>query len=947
MFPLVWSAIAARRASSLVILVLAALTTIGLTIAPGYAAQATDRATTARIAATPDTQRTVSAHTPVSLEQNASAVLTRFGGTARGALGLPVDRELVGAEVNDNMRADGRLVAVDLRYRDNVCAELVITGDCPHATGDVILSGQTASRLGVTVGDTLTYTQVPLRLVGTYRPRNPLAWPWSAGGDAAWTTIDTIAQAHSTVQATYDVVLGDTVFTRPDDYAAALQRLNRVPLQVTTTGGALTTRITADRQAIRRGALIAALQLFIIGWVAMAVAAGYAAQERRLDVGQLLLRGARRWRVLAAASGQSAAPLLLGVLIGYAATGRAGWPDWRIAAAVAVAGVIAAVLADWRATRAPVEQLLRAVPPRPPKLSVAVVEASVLALTAASVYQSLSSPDPVGLQLLTPAFLAASVAILLGRLVAPAAASLGRSALVAGRLTASLAALFLARRVSAYRVLPLLAAGGCLFAVAVQDWADAADARHTRSQIEVGGERVLTVAAVARTKLISAVHQADPGGHDAMAAVVGTEPSGVPLVAVDSARLSAVVARPLSFDLSVLHPAAPAPITFSATSLTLTSSVPSRVDVPDLEPRPGVPTVLVHLVALDTGLPVTATFTADTPTQAVPACRDGCRLASLELAAGPGIDLRELAGDGRPIVTPEMFADAGRWRTGVGNVATTVSPRSHDGMLALAAVGVGRSRLPTDNALYVVDAPIPLPAAIAGGAGQLAAPSERGTQTFSPFGDRSVPVDLVDAPLLPYVGTHGIVVDLAYADRVAGAGPHDERQQVWLAPGASDDIVDRLRAAGLTILATDSVARADDRQARFGPAAADRFVLVAGAADLILAVLALTVVAAVQRRARNAELRAFRQQGVPAGALRAAGRWSALAPAVLAALTGVLVAAVARLITHSAVPVFTDGWPNPTGPTGARTLALAACAVVLLVVFGLGAAFPQYARRRS
>jgi putative ABC transport system permease protein len=954
MFPLVWSAIAARRASSLVILVLAALTTIGLSIAPGYAAKSTDRAVSARIADTPDAQRTVSAHTDVSLERNAADVLQQFADPIRTALGVPIARELIGAEVNDSLRAGGQRLAVDLRYRDNVCAELVITGDCPHAPGDVILSGQTAGRLGVRAGDTLTYAQVPLRLVGTYRPRDPLAWPWARNGDAAFTTLDTLAKARTTVQATYDVVLADTVFTHPDDYAAGLARLNRLPVQVTTTGGGLTARITADRLAVRRGALIAALQLFVIGLVAMAVAAGYAAQERRLDVGQLLLRGARRWRVVAASSGQSAAPLVLGVLIGYAAaggligafTGKAGWPDWRIAAAVAVAGVAVAVLADWRATRAPVEQLLRASAPRPPKLSVAVVEASVLALTAASVYQSLSSPDPIGLQLLTPAFLAASVAILLGRLVAPAAASIGRSALVAGRLTPSLAALFLARRVSAYRVLPLLAAGGCLFTVAAQDWTDAAAARHTRSQVEVGGERVLTVATVARAKLVDAVHQADPGGHDAMAAVVGGEPSGVPLVAVDSARLAAVVARPLRFDPAVLHPAAPAPITFAATSLTLTSSVPAHVDVPDLAPRSGVPAVLVHLVALDSGQPATATFTAAAPTQAVPACRTGCRLASLELAAGPAIELRELTGDGKPVVTPEMFADAGRWRTAVGNVATTVSPQSHDGRLALAAVGVGRSRLPIDNALYVVDAPIPLPAVIAGGIGQLTAPPERGTRTISPFGDRAVPVDLVEAPLLPGVGTHGILVDLAYADRAAGAGPHDERQQVWLAAGAPDSVVDRLRAAGLTILATDSIAGADDRQARFGPAAADRFVLLAGAADLILAVLALTVVAAVQRRARNAELRAFRQQGVPVKALRAAGRWSALAPAVLAAIAGVLVAAVARLITRSAVPVFTDGWPDPDGPSGARALALVVCAGLLLVVFGLGAAFPQYTRRR-
>jgi hypothetical protein len=159
--PLVWSAIAARRASSLVLLVLAALTTIRLRIAPGYAAQSTDRATTARIAATPDTQRSVSAHTPVSLEQDAAGALRTFGDSARAVLALPVDKELVGAEVSDNLLAGGRLLAVDLRYHDNVCAELVIAGDCPHATGDVILSGQTASRLGVNVGAALTYTPPP------------------------------------------------------------------------------------------------------------------------------------------------------------------------------------------------------------------------------------------------------------------------------------------------------------------------------------------------------------------------------------------------------------------------------------------------------------------------------------------------------------------------------------------------------------------------------------------------------------------------------------------------------------------------------------------------------------------------------------------------------------------------------------------------------------------
>src|SRR6185369_14378221 len=161
------------------------------------------------------------------------------------------------------------------------------------------------------------------------------------------------------------------------------------------------------------------------------------------------------------------------------------------------------------------------------------------------------------------------------------------------------------------------------------------------------------------------------------------------------------------------------------------------------------------------------------------------------------------------------FADPGRWRTGAGNIAATISMRSYDGRLALATVTAGLSKLPVDDRLYVVDAPVPLPAAVAG---RLPASDERGTGTIDPFGSRAVPVAPIAAPLLPGIGTRGILVDLEYADRVAGGPPRAERQQVWLAPAAPADLTDRLRAAGLTIVAEDSVGTADAQQARFGPA---------------------------------------------------------------------------------------------------------------------------------
>ncbi|MGI5237956.1 hypothetical protein [Dactylosporangium sp. CA-139066] len=686
------------------------------------------------------------------------------------------------------------------------------------------------------------------------------------------------------------------------------------------------------------------MQLAVIGWLAMAVAARYAAEERRFDAAQLALRGARRWRVVVATSGQSGVPAAAGVVAGGLAGAVTGGVDRLWIAGAGLAAVLAgAVLADWRTTRLPVERLLHAAAPKPPRLGAAVVEVCVLALAGASTYQSLASDDAIGVQLPAPALLAASVAILAGRLVVPAATAVGRSALGSGRLAAGLGALLLARRSSAYRILPLLAAAACLFLLAAQDWAGAREARHQRSQVETGGQRVLTVAAGDRVRLLNAVRAADPGGHEAMAVVAGVGPGGEHVLAVDSPRLRDVLAAPAALDSRRLRPPAPPPIMVAGGSLTLTASVPAADTLPDAgdQPPAGPPVLLASLVVAATGAPVTARFTpvdgaGGTVSASAPDCRAGCRLVSFELVGGRAVELRRLDADGRTVITPAVFADPGRWRTGAGNIAATVSMRPYDGRLALAAVPPGLSKLPVDGRLYVVDAPLPLPVAVAG---RLPGIDGRGTGTLDPFGSRAVPVEPVAAPLLPGIGRRGVLVDLEYADRVAGGATSAERQQVWLAPGAPADLTDRLRAAGLTIVAEDSVGAADARQERFGPAAAARYGLLMGLLGLLAAGIALAVIAAVQRRARRDELAALRRQGLPARMLGAAGRWAALAPIGLAGLAAALVAAVARAWNRSAVPVFTDGWPDPGGGSA---LALLVGALVVAGVFAAGALAPQY-----
>ncbi|GAA3454903.1 hypothetical protein [Dactylosporangium matsuzakiense] len=953
MLALIWGAIVARRVVSTGMFLLAALVSTGLSLAPWYAARATDAAADARIAAAPQSERTVSATGTVSLDLAGETVVQTFAASAGRALALPVAGQAVGVEVAATLTAGDRQLALPLRYREALCANAVVDGSCPQATGDVVLSAPSAERLGVRVGDRLDVTtgpaapRRPLRLAGIYRPADPLSWYWS-GADAAWTTFDTVAASATTVRATFDALLGPSVFTSGGELTAGVERMRRVPLQVDTAGAALADRIAADRQVVARGVLLAAAQLAVIGWLAMAVAARYAAEARRSDAAQLALRGARRWRLLAATGGQTGVPLaagaLAGALIGVLADGPARLP---IAGGVLAAALLSAVLADWRTTGLPVERLLHAAAPRPPRLGTAVVEVCVLGLAGASIYQSLAAHSAIGVQLLAPGTLAASAAILVGRLLVPAATAAGRSALVNGRVAAGFGALLLARRSSAYRMLPLLTAAGCLLAVAAQHWAEAGQARHDRSAVEVGGQRVLTVAPGDRAHLLNAVRAADPGGHQAMAVVAGLGPGGEPVLAVDSPRLPYVLAGPAPLDPRRLRPAAPPPITFAGTGLTLTADVPAvSDDLPDAGAAPptGPPVLLATLVVTATGAPLTARFTpldgrTGTADASVPGCRSGCRLVTFELAGGRAVELQRLDADGRAVITPDVFADPGRWRTGAGNVAATVSMRSYDGRLALAAVTPGLSKLPVDGRLYVVDAPVPLPAAVAG---RPPAADQRGTGAIDLFGGRAVPVEPIAAPLLPGVGTHGVLVDLEYADRIAGGAPRAERQQVWLAPGAPADVTDRLRAAGLTVVGEDSVTAADARQARFGPAAADRYGLLMGGLALLAAAIALLVIAAVQRRARGEEFVALRRQGVPAAALHAAGRWAALVPILLAALTAGLAAAVARAIAHPPIPVFTDAWPAPAGNPGVAAIALLATTAAAAALFAGCALAPQY-----
>ncbi|GAA3215757.1 hypothetical protein [Dactylosporangium siamense] len=954
MLAIIWGAIRTRRASAVVMAILVAITGAGLGAAGWIATRDAAAASQARIGGEPPARRTLSVRGSVALGADPAQAMTRFRATTESTAGLPAERAVAGVRLQGVLEPPGGAgrTEAELRYRDDACANLELTGACPAGPGEVALPTTLALRLGVAVGTRIRHDNgkssepTPLLVVATFDPRDPLGWWWTGQqGDAAFATLDTVASAGVPATATYDLLLPAAQFTGGDTgaVAAAVARLGKGgALEVTSGADALSQAVAGERYAVTHGIVLAAVQLAAIGWIAIAVSAWYAAEARRGDAARVALRGARRRRVIVATSGQSAVPALAGaVAAGVLLTlllpdtgsgpGTGDGPGPAAAAALVGAGALLLIVAaDWRLTRAPLQQLLQFAPPRRAALAGAALELTVFALAVAAAYQSAvtgeAPVDGFGLELLAPVLFAVAGAVLLTRLLLPPVVAAGRAALVRGRLTGGLTALFLARRTSAYRIVPVLAAAVCVCGVTAQDWTRADAARLHRAQAEIGADRVLTVAPVPRARLLAAVRSADPQGRHAMAVVAsGTTGPGPRILAVDSPRLRAVAAVDPGAAADRLRPAALPPTDVTGAALTLRAA--------------GDGTVALRLLlsVADTGATARADFGtisgAGEYRADAPACGTGCRLVALELDGVPGaaLDLVELRVDGRIVVDGAAFADPARWRTATGDVDPGVQRLRADGRMRLALVAPAGDG-PADRRIYAVDAPLPLP--VVATAQAIRAPDQSGISDLTLAGV-PVPVRPVIETRLPARAGGVVLVDLEYSNRLTAGRTEPPRpgdiDQVWLGTAAPPGLEDRLAAAGLVVIGSDSVAAAEQRQARLGPAAALRFHLLAAALALLLAGSALTVVAAVQRRERLAEVAALRTQGVPARVVRAADRWSALAPVALALAIGSVAAALARWLLRSPVRPFTDGWvvDEPAASAPALLVAVAVATVCL------------------
>jgi hypothetical protein len=326
----------------------------------------------------------------------------------------------------------------------------------------------------------------------------------------------------------------------------------------------------------------------------------------------------------------------------------------------------------------------------------------------------------------------------------------------------------------------------------------------------------------------------------------------------------------------------------------------------------------------------------------------GCRFVRWELVqpqtggrppatpdAGASVTIRSLAQQDPPgqILDTAQLTDVGRWRSDLAGAGMDID--AGDGGLTITMDPNPLQFPVTGNAVYAVDAPLPLPILMAG-------PPPPGWQTSDPglvsFGAGSTPVKVVGtANVLPVLGASGVVVDFDATRRIAADADLRGEFQVWLAADAPPSVVDALRSAGLQVVADDSVAERSARLAEQGPAIAARFALVLGALGLLLAAAAIAVTAAVDRRPQLEQLGALRVQGLSRRTAVSAG-WAGSAALVVAGLLGGLIAAaVARPVAGAVAPPFTDGWRVVPAPTALSVVVLALAGAVALVAFGVTA----------
>jgi putative ABC transport system permease protein len=886
--------------------------------------------------------------------------------------------------------------SIGLVWRSGVCAHLRIDGRCPATAGQIVISRATARATHWHTGQRLKFGGVgTVTVTGVYQVPNQNADYWFGNGstyflsmnaqkegspfDAMFTARATIENGPPTAQGTavVDDVLrtGRVTGAEVAPLRAAVTAFSQDPvladaqILVSTSIPATLSSVQSGWRALAIPILLVTLQLLALCLLLLFLAVTDAVEGRGAEIALAKLRGRGAWSTALFGLSEPiillAAALPAGVLAGWGATAvlshallRAGTPvgltglAWLTALAATLGGLAAAALAARRTLQRPVlEEWRRSglhITRRGWVADAVLGTAAVAGLIELYLSGQITSAKPGTLILLVPGLLGLAVAVIASRLLPIGCrAGYGRTGR-GGGLGLFLAIRHVARRPSGVRATMVLVTAIALATFAVSAWSVGDSNQQRVAATQVGAASVLTVNVPSGQNLSALVDRADPSGHRAAAVDSFTSTAsgnaGLTILAVDPQRFAQVAtwtARPGQPSLRELAPRlappAPAPLVLSGSAVRIT------VDVKKLSPaRASLSAdVTTGSSPVDLGtLPARGPATLTGPLVGCP-----CVLQDLDLGPSSTSPSNPIPVVGSMTITaiqeyrgghwvsagpPAALTSARYWRAGHQDAPPDQIQPVSGGLLW------GFSTRPSQDAILTsVNRPYPLPAIVSS-----ALVSGGQTQaTGVGLDSKAIGLTIVAAAVaVPGAPANGEIVDRRYAELAAGlAIPQTVDQQVWLAAGAQPAIEQRLRAAGVGILSTSSTATLAASYARQGPALSSVLFLADAAAATLLAAGAAVLDLYLSARRRRYEYAALSASGVPVRTLRRAVRAELALLLGFGTVVGVVVGAVAALVTLRSVPEFISAPPAAVLSYGLPPVPLVAMVVAVVFVLTVAA----------
>jgi hypothetical protein len=885
--------------------------------------------------------------------------------------------------------------SIPLVWRSAVCAHLRINGRCPAASGQVVVSRSTAKLTGWHIGQQLHFEgEQPLTVTGIYQVPNANADYWfgndpGAGGqntntkqdkspiEALFTAKATIVNGPAAAQGTavVDEVLNTDRVTggQVDQLRAAMTSFSQDPdlasaqILISTSIPATLSSVTTGWTSLAIPILLVTVQLLALCLLLLFLAVTDAVEGRGAEIALAKLRGRGAWST--AVFGLSEPIVLLalalpaGVLAGWGATAilshlllRPGTPVdlaglvWGAAAAATLGGLAAAALAARRTLQRPVlEEWRRSglrITSRGWVADAVLATFSVAGLLELYVSGQVNSAKPGTLILLVPGLLGLTVAVIASRLLPVGCRAAYARTARGGGLGTFLAIRHVARRPSGVRATMVLVTAIGLTTFAVSAWSVGNQNQQRVAATEVGAPTVLTVSAPSGQDLGAIVAHADPSGHQAAAVDSYTSTSsgnaGLTVLAVDPQRFAQVAtwtARPGQPSLKELAtrlaPPAPAPVVLNGSAMRISLEVEKHSPAgATLSADVTTGSSPVSLGALPARGPVTLTG------QLV-----GCPCVLQDLDLGPPTTALGAPVSGTIVITGMQEYQGGHWvAAGPRGALTSASywrPGHQDDPPDSIQPGSGgltwsfSSRAYQDAVLTSVNRPYPLPAVISSA---LISPGQVQATGAGLDGTALGLKVIAAAAAVPGAPANGVIVDRRYAELAAGLNSSPTTvQQVWLAGGGQHAVENRLQAAGVSIVSSHSTAQLAATFARQGPALSSVLFLADAAAATLLAAGAAILDLYLSARRRRYEYAALSASGVPFRTLRRAVRAELALLLGFGTVMGVIIGAIAAVVTLRSVPEFLTAPPAAVMSYVPPALPLVVMLVVAVAVLTIAA----------